>query len=105
MMLENLANDQLIFNLDKIISNERKITTLALLYFIEVMRRELYLVLGNRTMFDFLTQRFKYSDGAAGHRLGACRVLKQYPFVKGHLLDGSLSITTLQQLSFHMGLK
>ena len=93
-----MKDEILISKLKELIITERKITNQILLHLKEVESRKLHLEMGYASMFDFCTKELKYSSSAASRRISAMRILKALPEIKDRILDGSVNLSTLNQM-------
>jgi 5-methylcytosine-specific restriction endonuclease McrA len=71
--------------------------------FLEILmhfdHEKLYVEKGYSSLFALLTERYGFSEGAAVRRINCCRAAQTYPPCLNHLVDGSLSISTLSAIS------
>lgn len=66
-------------------------------YLREVERRRLFSELGYASLFDFSVRELKYSEGRAGRRIAAMRLIKEVPEVEAKIASGELSLSNVQQ--------
>lgn len=93
-----ISNTDLLNKLSELVVSERKITHSILLHISEVEKRKLYFSLGFNSMFSYLTEHLKYSEGAALRRLKASRLLDQVPVLGEKIKEGGLKLNQLAQL-------
>jgi HNH endonuclease len=79
-------------------AGERNATVDFLLHLDEFDRRRAYLEAGYSSLWDYCLKVLHLREGAAGRRIGAMRVLRQFPSVEGALRDGRLCPSTLALL-------
>jgi hypothetical protein len=79
-------------------AKERQTMVEFLLHLAEFDRRAAYLPLGFSSLFDYLCQDLRYSNGAAFRRMTCCRLLRRFPQAAAMLRDGRLCLTTLAAL-------
>src|SRR3954468_5394336 len=93
-----MKNEILISKLKELVVTERKITSRILLYLKEVEKRKLHLEMGFATLFDFCVKELKYSSSAASRRISALRILTAVPSIQEKLENGSINLSTLNQV-------
>jgi len=71
--------------------------------FLEILmhfdQEKLYVEKGYSSLFALLTERYGFSESAAVRRINCCRAAQVSPPCLDHLVDGSLSISTLSAIS------
>ena len=80
-----------------LVQRERRVLTLVLHHLREVERRRLFSDLGHPSFFEYCVRELKYSEGQAGRRIQAMRLLKELPEIEPMIMSGSLSLTNLSQ--------
>ena len=81
--------------LAKKIREERRITREVLELIILSEDRRIYAERGYPSLFEWLTKRFGYSEGAANRRISAARLLRSVPEASEKLESGDLNLTTM----------
>jgi hypothetical protein len=61
-------------------------------------KEKLYTEKGYSSLFALQTERYEFSEGAAVRRINCCRAAQIYPPCLSHLVDGSLSMSTLSAI-------
>ena len=92
-------NQKLILKLSQAISSEKTQLIEILDLLVVVEENKLFADLGYSSMFALLTERFRYSEGAAMRRLTTSRFLKKYPQTRKLLHDSELNLSTICLLS------
>ncbi len=99
---QNLSDDDLLKRMRNLVQQERTLVTEILHHLKEVERRKLYSELGYRSLFDYAVRELGYSEGQAGRRIGAMKLLRELPQKEAKELerkieDGSLNLTNICQ--------
>src|SRR5690606_13611433 len=81
----------------RLAQNERDLLTKILHHLREVERRKLFSDLGYKSLFEYAVHELKYSEGQAGRRIQAMRLIKEIPEIEEKVKDGTLSIGNLSQ--------
>jgi len=97
--LQSINNKKLLEGITTLDRRERKLKVIILLYLREVDRRSLYLELGYSSMFDFCTERLRYTRSSACRRIAAARCIGRYPRAAAMLYAGELNVSTLFLIS------
>ncbi|MBX5483528.1 MAG: hypothetical protein IRZ16_17030 [Myxococcaceae bacterium] len=69
-----------------------------LLHLAEFDRCELYSALGHSSLFAYLVDGLRMSNGSAWRRMVAARLLRKFPAISDFLADGRLNLARLQYL-------
>jgi 5-methylcytosine-specific restriction endonuclease McrA len=93
-----LSNDEIVSRLDRLVPQERALTSEILELIREADRRRLYLELGYANIYKWLIGAYGYSQSAANRRIQAARLLSAVPEVREKILSGALNLTTLTQV-------
>jgi len=96
--LSYLRSDMIHNRLLQLSGEERKITAELIEYLAEVDSRKIYAELGYGSMFSYVTQALKYSEGSAYRRIEAARLFQKIPVIKQKIESGSLNLTQLSQV-------
>jgi len=96
--LPQVSNDHLISQLKSLVLREREMLLEILKYLREVEARQLHLKLGYPSLHAFMTQHLAYSEGAAGRRILAMRLMKSLPEVAPKIQKGELSLSVASQV-------
>ena len=106
MNLKKLKDQDLLNATKDLVQRERDLLTQVLHHLREVERRKLYSDLGLSNLFEYCVQELKYSEGQAGRRIQALRLLQELPEVEEKIQSGRLSLTNISQAqSFFYQLK
>lgn len=97
MNLNHLTDNTLLADTKRLAKAEREITTKILHHFKEIDKRKLFSDLGYPSMQEYAIKELGYSESAAGRRIQAARLLKVIPEIEAKILDGSLSLSTLNK--------
>ena len=95
--ISKLKDQELLENTADLVQRERHVLTLVLHHLREVERRRLFSDLGYPSLFEYCVRVLKYSEGQAGRRVQAMRLLKELPEIEPMIRSGSLSLTNLSQ--------
>jgi 5-methylcytosine-specific restriction protein A len=79
----------------RVAETEREITQRLLVQLRETERRRMYLEYSCGSLHEYCTKILKYSNGAAGRRVNASRLLDAVPEVSEKVVDGSVNLSTL----------
>ena len=102
MNLRKISDQELIFDLKNLISEERELITAILRYLREIENRKIYLQKGFSSMFAFVTEELGYSEGAAQRRIQAMRLLKDLPEVEAKIETGEISLSVASQVQSYL---
>ncbi len=80
----------------------RKATALLLAHLAVIEARELHLLRGYSSMFDFCVRGLGMSEGTAHRAISGTRAARQYPLVLEMLADGRLHLSGLSLLAPHL---
>ena len=80
--MNHLSDKQLVSALDKLVITESELTVTIVAHIAQVEERKLYLAEGYSSMFQFLQEKYHYSESSAWRRLSAARALRQFPQVR-----------------------
>ena len=95
--IKKLKDQELLKVTADLVQRERHVLTLVLHHLREVKRRRLFSDLGCPSLFEYCVRELKYSEGQAGRRIQAMRLLKELPEIEPMIRSGSLSLTNLSQ--------
>ncbi len=97
MNLTSISDKELILNLKESVQIEQNELMKILHQLREVERRRLFSELGFASLFEFAVRELKYSEGRAGRRIAAMRLIKEVPEVEAKIASGELSLSNVQQ--------
>ena len=95
--IPKLKDQELLKVTADLVQRERHVLTLVLHHLREVERRRLFSDLGYPSLFEYCVRELKYSEGQAGRRIQAMRLLKELPEIEPMIRSGSLSLTNISQ--------
>lgn len=98
-MLHKLSDEMLVQGLHDLVRTERKITHQIIEAIAEIDRRDLYLVRGYPSLFEFLVHKVGYSESAASRRIGAVRLFQQIPEVAQQIEAGTINLSQASLLT------
>ena len=97
MNLKILTDQQLLSDTQSLVKAERELLTKVLSHLKEIERRRLYSELGYQSLFDYAVRHLNYSEGQAGRRIQALRLIKEFPEVEQKIESGALNLTNISQ--------
>lgn len=97
MNLKHLTDKQLLIDTKFIANEDKKVTTKLLHHIKEVDQRKLYSELGYPSLFRYVVQELGYSEGAAGRRINAARLLKDIPEIELKIVNGDLTLSHISK--------
>ena len=77
----------------KLVSQERKYTTLILKNLVEIEKKKLYCDLGYPSLYKYLIKELKYSEGESNIRINAVRLMVRSKKVEKKIQEGNISLT------------
>ena len=92
-MNKKISDRNLLSKIKLLVSKEREIIKDLLEHLQEVQERRLYADLGYSSLFKYLVEELKYSDGATVRRIGALRLVEKVPEVKNLIAEGQISLS------------
>ncbi len=94
---KSLKDQELLKQTRELVGKERQLLTHVLHHLREVERRRLFSDLGYPSLFEYAVQELKYSEGQAGRRIQAMRLLKELPQIEEKVTSGALSLSNISQ--------
>ena len=95
--LYQLKDTELLTQIKSLVQSERDLLVKILHHLREIERRRLFSDLGYKSLFDYAIGELKYSEGQAGRRIQAMRLLKDLPELETKIATGALSLSNVQQ--------
>ena len=95
MQVIRLNDQQLLEQTKDLVHREREILTQVLRHLREIERRKLFSDLGYSSLFDYAVNELKYSEGQAGRRIQAMRLVKELPEIEQGIASGELNLSNL----------
>jgi hypothetical protein len=96
--LRDLNDEQLLAEVELLVSRERMATTALVASLAEVDGRKLFLALGYSSLFTYCTSELHLSERSAYSRIRAARVASRFPVALDYLAEGSVTLTNLNIL-------
>ncbi len=93
--LAGLSDNALLSRLHKLVTHEKQTTLSILEHLAEVDRRDLYLLYGFSSLFDYCVGDLGYSRSAAGRRIASARCIRRHPEVFALLESGDANLCTV----------
>jgi hypothetical protein len=97
MNLKHLLDDELLTVTKDLVQMERTTLTKILHHLREIERRKLYSDLGCASLFEYAVKHLQYSEGQAGRRIQAMRLIKEIPEIEQKIASGALSLSNISQ--------
>jgi hypothetical protein len=101
---DSLTDDQLLAEVQRLVTRERHTTVKLLRALMEVDARRLYLREGCSSLFTYSTQVLHLEEGAAYNRIETARAARRIPALLEAIGDGSLTLSTARLLAPHLTL-
>lgn len=103
--LRNLRDSELLLSTKDLVRREREITTEVLRHLAEIERRKLYADLPHAkgmglkysSLFDYAVHELGYSESAAGRRIQAMRLVREFPEMEAKIESGALNLSNICQ--------
>jgi len=97
MQLNHLSDRALLADTKNLAQTERGLLTKVIHHLREIDRRRLYSDLGYASLFEYAVKELQYSEGQAGRRLQAMRMIKEIPEVEEKIASGELNLSNVAQ--------
>jgi len=91
--LKSVPDSQLIFQVEKLVHQERELLLKVLHHLREIDRRRLFSSLGYKSLFDFAVRHLGYPEDQAYRRISAMKLLKELPEIETQISNGQISLT------------
>jgi hypothetical protein len=98
MNLRILKDKELLEQTKIVAQSEREVLTKMLHHLREIERRKLFSDLGYQSLFEYAVKELKYSEGQAGRRIQAMRLIKEIPEIEQKIESGSLNLINVSQV-------
>jgi hypothetical protein len=95
--LKQLKDSELLSQTKQLVQKERQVLTQILNHIREVERRKLFSDLGYQSLFEYAIKELQYSEGQAGRRIQAMRLIKEIPEIEKKIESGKLSLSNISQ--------
>ena len=100
--MTQVSNHQLMAQLHQLNEQGFRLDAELLLYLGELDRRGLYRQEACGSAFEFCISRMGYSEGVAYKRVGAARLMRQFPRIYELLAEGQIHLTAVMLLKPHL---
>jgi len=97
MNLNSMKDHEILHKIKTLVQDERKLLTQILHHLRVVERRKLFSDLECQSLFEYCVKELGYSEGQAGRRIQAMRLLKEIPEIEDKIKTGKLSLSNLSQ--------
>jgi len=97
MILTHLTDQALLASTQQLAQNERETLTKILHHLREIERRRIYCDAGCSSLFEYAVKCLRYSEGQAGRRIQAMRLIKEIPEIEQKIESGALSLSNISQ--------
>lgn len=97
MNLRSIKDGELHNQTKHLVSKERHLLTQVLHHLREIERRKLFSDFSCQSLFEYAVKELKYSEGQAGRRIQAMRLMKELPQVEEKIERGELSLSNISQ--------
>jgi hypothetical protein len=95
--LKVISDQDLLSRTQELVQTERDVLTKVLQHLREINLRRLYSDLGCQSLFEYAVRILKYSEGQAGRRIQAMKLLNEIPELEAKINSGALSLTNISQ--------
>lgn len=95
--IDAMTDGELLTRTEALVRAEREAMTAVIRHLREIQRRRLYSELGYQSLFDYAVRHLKYSEGQAGRRIQAMRLVDELPEIESRIESGALSLTNVSQ--------
>ena len=100
--IKNLSNIELVENMKKLVSSERRLLVSFLAHLSEVSQRRLHLESGFSNLVDYCTTTFGISEGSAYKRMQVARASRKFPLILDYIKEQKISLTVACMLCPHL---
>jgi hypothetical protein len=100
--LSELKDNQLLENFSLVVNQEREAISVVVSHLAEIDKRRLYAEQGYSSMFEYLVQKYHYSEGAAYRRIQVARLSLKFPEIIDRLKKGEFTLMTLSLIAPHL---
>ena len=94
-MLNKLSNTELDNRFRTLCKKESTLLSILIEHLVEIEKRKLFRELGYSSVFNYLTEALKYSEGEAVRRIKVARLVAKYPELLQSIKDRKISLTVL----------
>jgi 5-methylcytosine-specific restriction endonuclease McrA len=98
MDLRKFSDQELLSSISKLVGAHHELTAKLVAYLGEIEERNLHLLAGYSSLFEFCTKALGFSEGEAFRRILAARLGRKFPSVHALLASGEVNLSTLELL-------
>ena len=102
LCLKSMSDARVLERVEVLAGRSNEITAELLAYLGEVEGRGLHLGQACSSLFAFCVERLHMSEGAAGKRITAARVVRRFPVVLEMIARGEIHLTAVNMLAAHL---
>ena len=100
--LAHLPAAEVLGRLDRLVTQDRRLTAVLLAHLAEVDARQLYLEAACSSTFGYCVERLHFSEDAAYKRVRAARAARQFPRIFELVARGELHLAAVTLLAPHL---
>ncbi len=100
-----LKNKELLEKFSVLVRQEKEATASVVAHLSEIDRRKLYALEGYSSLFNYVTQKYHYSEGGAYRRIQGAKVYQKFPQTLVLLNEGKVNLMTLSLIEPHLNEK
>ncbi len=97
-----LKDKELLEKFSVLVKEEKEAMASVVAHLSEIDRRKLYALEGYSSLFNYVTQKYHYSEGAAYRRIQAARVGLKFPEIVNLLKEGKVTLMNLSLVAPHL---
>lgn len=90
-----MTSDEVEVQFELKVKEERRVSVELIVLLSQIEQRRIHLERGYSSLFAFLTEKYKFSEGAANRRIAIARVIRDVPEVLDKVQSGDLNFTTV----------
>ena len=100
--LSKIQDNQLLTNFSLVVQREREVISDLIVHLAELEKRKLYAAEAYPSLFSYLTEKYRYSGGAAYRRIQAAKLYQKFPEILELLQEGKLNLMTISLIEPHV---
>lgn len=93
--ISKLKDKELLSKFELLVKQEKEATAFVVAHLAEIDKRKLFAEAGYSSLFNYITQKYHYSQSAAYRRIQAARLSLRFPKIIEYLKDGRLNLITI----------
>lgn len=101
-MLSKLTDNHLIHHFSASVQKEREMISDVIAHIAEIDKRSLYAKEGYSSLFNYLREKFHYSESSAYRRIQGAKIMFLFPEILGLLEEGRVTLSTLNLIEPHL---